>query len=101
MPISREQVRTLCTPDEFEMYTASLRLSLAGMPPARLRSCIRRTRRLIIEAHSLARRGRPVKLPPRCLGPRKRELLAGALSRFEGRLCTLQAGTPARRHPRP
>ncbi len=91
MPISRNQVRTLCTKAEFEMYSASLRISLAGMRPDALRSCIRRTRELIDDSRGLPRRKKPGEVHVPGIHPRKGDLLAGALSRFEGRLRALEA----------
>ena len=91
MPISREHVRHLCTGDEYEMYVASMRLSLAEMPPDELRSRIRRTEKLISESHDPGQRKKPARSPGLRIGPRKGELLAGALSRFEGRLHALEA----------
>jgi hypothetical protein len=90
MPISRLQVRTLCSKDEFEMYSASLRISLAGMRPARLRTCILRTRKLLGDSSETPRRKKRGKICVPEILPRKGDLLAGALSRFEGRLRTLE-----------
>lgn len=85
MPISRNQVRQLCSPEEFEVYLASLRLRLPELPMADLHSYITRAREFIDAAKAKKAGGAdPV---PRPL--RKSTLLRGALTRFEGRLRTL------------
>jgi hypothetical protein len=91
MPISRLQVQGLCTKDEFEMYSASLRISLARMRPAALRTCIRRTRELLGPSGARPARKNLWKIRGVGILPRKGELLAGALSRFEGRLRALES----------
>ena len=101
MPISREQVRHLCTGDEFELYVASLRLSLAGMPMDALRSCIRRAQELISKSNDQGQRKKPRKIPGQRIVPRKGDLLAGALSRFEGRLNAMETEAQAGRDPLP
>lgn len=84
MPISRERVRRLCTGEEFELYTASLRVSLAALAPEALRSCVLRTGNVLGAPHA------PGRTSSKGVRLRKRDLLAGALSRFEGRLRALE-----------
>jgi len=84
MPISRKQVRQLCSPDEYEVYSASLRTRLPQLPPTELHTYIQRARDLIRPGPKGARAARKFRRTPR-----KRDLLCGALSRFEGRLVTL------------
>jgi len=84
MPISRKQVRQGCSPDEYEIYCSSLRLKLPKLPVPVLRLCILRARQLILK------RGRGPRKPLNARrSPRMRDLLSGALSRFEGRLKVL------------
>lgn len=95
MPISRKQVRQLCSPDEYEVYSASLRTRLPQLPATELHTYIQRARELIRPGPAGARKPRTFRRIPR-----KRDLLRGALSRFEGRLVTLarekaQPGTGA------
>lgn len=84
MPISRKQVRLGCSPDEYEIYCSSLRLKLPRLPLRVLHLCIARARELIRKRGPAKRK--PSK--PRAL-PRMRDLLSGALSRFEERLKVL------------
>lgn len=98
MPISRNEVRKLCTSDEFEVYRASLRITLAGLPLGELRTHAKRAREILAAFRKTARgkdrtssgerpgTGRPA---PR-FRLRKGDLLAGALSRFEHRLRALE-----------
>lgn len=95
MPISRTYVQLVCSKDEYEIYSASLRVALPELRPAQLQAYIRRARKLVGDA-GLERRGRRVFRRV----PLKAELLSGALSRFEGRLRIL-AGTPAAGGKRP
>lgn len=81
MPISRQYVRRVCTPDEYEVYTASLRLRLPELRMSELHTYIRRTRELIPEKRPAGSKTRGFRR-----NPRKGDLLSGALSRFEGRL---------------
>lgn len=81
MPISRTYVQLVCSKDEYEIYSASLRVALPELRPAQLQSYIRRARKVIGVA-GVERRGRRVFRRV----PLKAELLSGALSRFEGRL---------------
>ena len=102
MPISRNEVRKLCTSDEFELYRASLRVTLAGLTLEALRTHTKRAREIVAAFPKAARgkgrtssgqvpgRGRPA---PR-LRLRKGDLLTAALSRFEHRLSTLQRQAP-------
>ena len=87
MPISRKHVRMVCTKDEYEIYSASLRLRLPELRKSELHTYIKRTRDLI----GIARKVFPKSRLFRRI-PRRADLLSGALSRFEGRLRTL-AGT--------
>jgi hypothetical protein len=84
VPISRKYVRLVCTKDEYEVYSASLRLRLPELRMSELHTYIRRTRDLIEDAGKRA----PKALVVRRI-PRKGDLLSGALSRFKGRLRTL------------
>ena len=95
MPISRKQVRQLCSPDEYELYCASLRLSLPELRMPQLQTYVRRARFLMGRLGALKKTRAPG--PPRA--PRKVDLLSGALSRFEGRLRLLatKAGPPRAR----
>jgi hypothetical protein len=90
MPISRNYVKLICTPREYDVYIASLRLRLPtlGMPELRIYIC--RTRGLIDEQ----RKKRPMAQAAR-RNPRKADLLSDALLRFEGRLRTLARTKPA------
>ena len=83
------------------MYVASMRVSLAEMPPDELRSRIRQAQKLINESHDQGQREKPVRSPGRGIGPRKKDLLAGALSRFEGRLHALETEAQMGRDPLP
>jgi hypothetical protein len=91
MPISRDAVRRVCSPAEFELYRASLRLNLATLLPEALRTHIARAREMMKPAPDrgagvAARRGRfRAHL-------RKDALMAAALARFERRLRALEAG---------
>ena len=85
MPISRKQVRQLCSPDEYELYCASLRLSLPELRMPQLQTFVRRARFLMGRLGALKKR--PAAPGPRA--PRKADLLSGALSRFERRLRAL------------
>ena len=84
MPISRKQVRQVCSPDEYEVYSASLRVRLPELPPSELHTYIQRARTLVGRMGQGARKDRAFRRTPR-----KMDLLSGALSRFEGRLRVL------------
>lgn len=101
MPISRNEVRRLCSGAEYEVYGASLRKSIAVLPQAKLRTYIIRAQDLIRKAGGtvssrlkrvIARRkgkGGPSSGPIRQTLRREGYLFA-ALSRFESRLRVLR-----------
>ncbi len=85
MPISRDRVRRICSSEEYDLYCASLRLKLPELNEPELRVYIERARGLVKPAP--AGEGVAVRRAARKAG-----LLAGALSRFEGRLRALASG---------
>ena len=84
MPISREQVRKLCSEDEYDVYTASLRLQLPKLRASELEA-------YVVKARGLATMNSPSPhVPLRRDVPRKAKLLSGALSRLRNRLQSLK-----------
>jgi hypothetical protein len=101
MPISRNEVRRLCTGAEYEVYGASLRKSIAELPPSKLRAYIIRAQDLIRKAGgTVSSRLKRVIVRRRGKGGpmagalrqtlRKEGYLFAALSRFESRLRVLR-----------
>lgn len=101
MPISREAVRKVCSGDEFELYNASLRLALPRLSPETLRTCAARMREIVAASRRRSSGKAPALPEAKPAGDRsvirvrlrKGDLLAAALSRFEGRLRDLDGRT--------
>ena len=86
MPVSREAVRKVCSGDEFELYNASLRLALPRLSPVSLRICTARLREIVAGSRRKPKAAPAVDRSVIHVRLRKGDLLAAALSRFEGRL---------------